>query len=95
MVGTRSQRFRPWTTSATAGRCWRSGGEPYFKRDGVFDAVVVTLAEEPGQARVVRIRGQNVSGEGIVVEHESFNQNPFNDAGFASRLRRGLARDSV
>jgi hypothetical protein len=77
------------------GKVLEAWGEPYFKRDGVFDAVVVTLAEEPGQARVVRIRGRDVSGDGIVVEHESFNQNPFNDAGFASRLRRVLARDSV
>lgn len=70
-------------------------GEPYFKRDGVFDAVVVTLAEEPGQARVVRIRGQNVSGDGIVVEHESVNQNPFNDAGFARRLRSVVQQASA
>ena len=77
------------------GKVLEAWGEPYFKRDGVFDAVVVTLEKEPGQARVVRIRGRDVSGDGIVVEHESFNQNPFNDAGFASRLRRVLARDSV
>ena len=77
------------------GKVLEAWGQPYFKRNGVFDAVVVTLEKEPGQARVVRLRGRDVSGDGIVVEHESFNQNPFNDEGFAGRLRRVLARDSV
>ena len=37
--------------------------------------------------RVLRIRGEDVSDLGLTLDHDSFNQNPFNDTSFARRLR--------
>ena len=69
-----------------AAKVLEAWGEPYFKRDGVFDAVI-GMVEGESDARVLRIRGEDVSGLGISLDHESFNQNPFNDGSFGPRLR--------
>lgn len=69
-----------------AAKVLEAWGEPHFKRDGVFDAVIGMVKGE-SDARVLRIRGEDVSGLGISLDHESFNQNPFNDSSFVRRLR--------
>lgn len=69
-----------------AAKVLEAWGEPYFKRDGVFDAVI-GMVEGESDARVLRIRGEDVSDLSLTLDHDSFNQNPFNDASFARRLR--------
>lgn len=61
-------------------------GEPYFKKNGVFDAVI-GMVEGESDARVLRIRGEDVSDLGLTLDHDSFNLNPFNDSSFGRRLR--------
>jgi len=71
-------------------------GEPYFKKDGVYDAVIGVVdsaratffgSEGGSDVRVLRIRGEDVSDLGLTLDHDSFNANPFNDTSFARRLR--------
>lgn len=69
-----------------AAKVLEAWGEPHFKRDGVFDAVIGMVKGE-SDARVLRIRGEDVSGLGLSLDHESFNENPFNDSAFGRRLR--------
>ena len=79
-----------------AAKVLEAWGEPHFKRDGVFDAVIGVVgsaratffgSEGGSDVRVLRIRGEDVSDLGLTLDHDSFNQNPFNDASFARRLR--------
>jgi hypothetical protein len=70
-----------------AAKVLEAWGEPYFKRDGVFDAVIGVVGGAGSDVRVLRIRGEDVSDLGLTLDHDSFNQNPFNDASFARRLR--------
>ena len=79
-----------------AAKVLEAWGEPHFKRDGVFDAVIGVVgsaratffgSEGGSDVRVLRIRGEDVSDLGLTLDHDSFNQNPFNDTSFARRLR--------
>jgi len=79
-----------------AAKVLEAWGEPYFKRDGVFDAVIGVVdsaratffgSEGGSDVRVLRIRGEDVSDLGLTLDHDSFNANPFNDTSFARRLR--------
>ena len=71
-----------------AAKVLEAWGEPYHKKNGVFDAVIGVLDPWSSRSvRVLRIRGTDVSGLGLTLDHESFNQNPFNDSSFARRLR--------
>jgi len=70
-----------------AAKVLEAWGEPYFKRDGVFDAVIGVVGRAGSDVRVLRIRGEDVSDLGLTLDHDSFNQNPFNDTSFARRLR--------
>jgi hypothetical protein len=70
-----------------AAKVLEAWGEPHFKRDGVFDAVIGVVGGAGSDVRVLRIRGEDVSDLGLTLDHDSFNQNPFNDASFARRLR--------
>ena len=62
-------------------------GDSHFKKDGVFDAVIGVVGGPGSDVRVLRIRGEDVSGLGLTLDHDSFNLNPFNDTSFADRLR--------
>jgi len=68
--------------------------EPYFKQPGpsglVVEAVVATTEDAPGEVRLVRVRGTDVVDQEIVIEHNSFNANPFNDRGFVQQLQQIL-----
>jgi hypothetical protein len=70
-----------------AAKVLEAWGEPYFKRDGVFDAVIGVVGGAGSDVRVLRIRGEDVSDLGLTLDHDSFNANPFNDTSFARRLR--------
>lgn len=70
-----------------AAKVLEAWGEPHFKRDGVFDAVIGVVGGAGSDVRVLRIRGEDVSDLGLTLDHDSFNQNPFNDTSFARRLR--------
>lgn len=54
---------------------------------------VAVLANESSNApserpiRLIRIQGQDVSGQNIILMHNSFNNNPFNDEEFVEKLR--------
>ena len=69
-----------------AAKVLEAWGEPYHKKNGVFDAVI-GMVEGESDARVLRVRGEDVSGLDLTLDHDSFNQNPFNDSSFARRLR--------
>jgi len=71
-----------------AAKVLEAWGEPYFKRDGVFDAVIGVVGGAGSDVRVLRIRGEDVSDLGLTLDHDSFNANPFNDTSFAPRLRK-------
>jgi len=62
-------------------------GDSHFKKDGVFDAVIGVVGGPGSDVRVLRIWGEDVSGLGLTLDHDSDNQNPFNDTSFARRLR--------
>lgn len=66
--------------------------EPFHKRQGYLDAVLATIEGRPGEVRIVRIRGRDVSDENRVLTHDSFNDNPFNDTGFRRVLQQQLAQ---
>ena len=70
-----------------AAKVLEAWGAPHFKRDGVFDAVIGVVGGPGSDVRVLRIRGEDVSDLGLTLDHDSFNQNPFNDTSFARRLR--------
>ena len=57
------------------------------EQNGVFDAVIGVVGGAGSDVRVLRIRGEDVSDLGLTLDHDSFNQNPFNDTSFARRLR--------
>jgi hypothetical protein len=69
-----------------AAKVLEAWGEPYHKKNGVFDAVI-GMVEGESDARVLRVRGEDVSGLDLTLDHDSFNQNPFNDSSFGRRLR--------
>ncbi len=70
-----------------AAEVFEAWGDPYFKKDGVFEAVIGVVGGPGSDVRVLRIRGEDVSGLGLTLDHDSFNLNPFNDTSFADRLR--------
>lgn len=80
------EAFSSFDDLGYAAKALEAWGEPYFKHEGVYEAVI-GMVEGEAEVRVLRIRGQDVSGLGLAVEHASFNRNPFNDSGFAARLR--------
>ena len=64
-------------------------GLPYFKKDGVFEAVIGRVEGED-QTRILRIRGRDVSGLGLVIQNEDFyDEERFSS--FYDQLARHLA----
>jgi len=63
-------------------------GDSDFKKDGAFDAVIGVVGGPGSDVRVLRIRGEDVSDLGLTLDHDSDNEDPFNDTSFARRLRK-------
>jgi len=71
-----------------AGMVFEAWGSPFFKKNGAFEAVIASVEREGSKMRLVRIRGIDVFDLGLVIEHNSFNANPFNDMAVRSELNR-------
>ena len=82
------QAFSSLNDLGYAAKVLEAWGERCFKRDGVFEAVTGRVEGED-QTRILRIRGRDVSGLGLVVQDEDF----YDEQGgyFAGQLARHLA----
>ncbi len=63
-------------------------GDPYFKKDGVFEAVIGRIEGE-GQTRILRIRGRDVSGLDLIIQDDFYDEDLYSS--FFTQLERHLA----